>query len=98
MDFGLLYKADNRPHQRVGREGQGQREYVFVCEIALFYSLQHLSTLWAMSHNQNLGFSFMAYTKKSKGIQVFSEASRGTFKYTTHLHLLLHHDTNFKYT
>lgn len=48
MDFGLLYKADNRSHQRVGRERQGQRECVFVCEMTLFYSLQHLSTLWAI--------------------------------------------------
>lgn len=31
-------------------------------------------------------------------MQAFNEPSRSKFKYTTDLHLLLHQDTNFKYT
>lgn len=45
MDFGLLYERHNGSHQRGGREWQGQEECV--CEMTLFYSLQHLSTHWA---------------------------------------------------
>lgn len=66
--------------------------------MTLFYSL--LTPADTLSHSESslITAADKKKKKKSRYMQAFNEPSRSKFKYTTDLHLLLHQDTNFKYT